>query len=420
MQGKFISCGLLLTLLIAFSLSASAQCNGRYKNVQFDSLNVTSDIQYGQSVNLEGNTVDLLMDVYEPAGDTLNERPLIIFAHGGSFTSGSKNNSAIEEIATKMAKRGFVTASINYRLTTTQNLTDSVKTIKEALMATQDGKAAVRYFRKNAAQNGNQFRVDTDQIFFGGNSAGAILGLHLGFADPSDTTRMNNEIQTLIDEVGGFAGNSGNPGYSSDVKAVINLSGALKNAVYVDANDPSLVSLHGPEDETVPYGRGQVFQNIPLQLITVEGSSLVHARADSLGLTSRLKTFYGAGHSPFVNDQAYMDTTIRVTAEFMQKRCDCYQQTSGLVAQHTSDAPSIDVYPNPAPEQVTIRLPENKKGQAAELQLLNNQGQIVRQVSIGKYEQKYRLERGDLPAGLYHIAVRQQDGSHLHGKVVLQ
>jgi len=419
MQFKLISCSLLIALLTAFTLSASAQCNGRYKNVQFDSLNVTSDIQYGQSVNLEGDTVDLLLDVYEPVGDTLNERPLIIFAHGGSFTSGSKTNGAIQEISRRMAKRGFVTASINYRLTSAGNLADSVKIVKETIMAAQDGKAALRFFRKDAAVNGNQFRIDMDQMFFGGNSAGAILALHLAYAEYEDTTVMNDEIETLANEVGGFEGNSGNPGYSSDVDAVVNMSGALKNAAYLDVNDQPLLSLHGTNDQTVPYDRGQVYQSIPFQLITVEGSSLIHERADTVGVTNRLKTFYNAGHSPFVNDTAYMDTTIRVTAEFMQKRCDCYQVT-GLVAQNPMDEPSIDVYPNPAPGQFTIRLPEDENGQAAELQLLNNQGQIVRQASIGKYDRQYRLERGNLPAGLYHLSIRQEGGDLLQEKVVLQ
>ncbi len=228
-----------LLLNLCLIQEGHTQCNGRYQKVLFDSVNITSDIQYGQNVNLDGNTVDLKLDVYEPAGDTLTERPLIIFAHGGSFISGSKNNSDMETICTRMTKRGFVTASINYRLTNGFNLLDSSAIIKEAIMAAQDGKAAVRYFRKDAAMNGNQYSIDTEQIFIGGNSAGAILALQLAYGDKRDTTHINDDIMSYLQDVGGFEGSSGNPGYSSEVGAVVNMSGALKDADYVDSEKPS-------------------------------------------------------------------------------------------------------------------------------------------------------------------------------------
>ena len=42
-----------------------------------------------------------------------------------------------------------------------------------------DGKAAMRYFRKTAAEDGNPWGIDPDRIYFAGVSAGGFIGLHL-------------------------------------------------------------------------------------------------------------------------------------------------------------------------------------------------------------------------------------------------
>ena len=44
-----------------------------------------------------------------------------------------------------------------------------------------DAKAAIRYFRKDAATNGNIFGIDPNQIYIGGYSAGAILAVNLAY-----------------------------------------------------------------------------------------------------------------------------------------------------------------------------------------------------------------------------------------------
>ena len=66
------------------------------------------------------------MDVYTPDGDSYTERPLIIFAHGGSFWSGNKTNPMMVALCESFMKRGYVAASIQYRLTSIWNLTDSM------------------------------------------------------------------------------------------------------------------------------------------------------------------------------------------------------------------------------------------------------------------------------------------------------
>ena len=70
----------------------------RFIDEIFDEVSITENIVYGNAPDLpflfitETNTVDidLHMDVYQPVGDTMNDRPVIIFAHSGAFFSGSK------------------------------------------------------------------------------------------------------------------------------------------------------------------------------------------------------------------------------------------------------------------------------------------------------------------------------------------
>ena len=48
------------------------------------------------------------MDIYRPVGDTETNRPLIIFAHGGTFIFGSKNNPTAVDFCEAFAKRGML------------------------------------------------------------------------------------------------------------------------------------------------------------------------------------------------------------------------------------------------------------------------------------------------------------------------
>jgi len=56
------------------------------------------------------------MDIYQPTGDIETARPLIIWAHGGSFQSGTSADADVVALSQAFAKKGFVCASINYRL----------------------------------------------------------------------------------------------------------------------------------------------------------------------------------------------------------------------------------------------------------------------------------------------------------------
>ncbi len=110
------------------------------------------DIQYGSAPDLNTHQpVALNLDLYQPTGDTAAARPAVVYAHSGGFSGGDKAGEA--NLFVPLVERGFVVASINYRLLTTgctgANLTPQCTVGAQA--GINDGQAAVRWLRANAA-----------------------------------------------------------------------------------------------------------------------------------------------------------------------------------------------------------------------------------------------------------------------------
>jgi hypothetical protein len=57
--------------------------HGRYVEQVFDDVTITRDVPFRQTVNSRGLTVTLRLDIYEPAGDTAEKRPVYMLMSGG-------------------------------------------------------------------------------------------------------------------------------------------------------------------------------------------------------------------------------------------------------------------------------------------------------------------------------------------------
>lgn len=274
----------------------------RYSEITFTDVDSTT-VTYASADASTGHTDDLLMDVYTPVGDDLEERPVILWAFGGAFVSGDRSQMA--GIARESARRGFVSATIDYRiLTSIFPLPDSTDIIDIAVKASSDMKAAVRHFRRDAATS-NMFRVDTDNIYVGGLSAGAITALMVGLVDDEDINTPF--LQGVIDANGGIDGNTGdsdNRSYSSSVSGVLSLSGGVYDINFLDATDPPIFSVHGDADETVPYGFDFV-RVFGFDLVKIHGSKAMFDYAQSIGLRNDLVTIEGGGHVDIYTDAEY-------------------------------------------------------------------------------------------------------------------
>lgn len=283
---------ILLTASIAWSFSLPHERGIRYKEPVFSRVRVTNDVMYGRNINQQGKTEELLLDVYEPESDAETNRPLIILAHGGGFIFGDK--SEFTQLASYFARAGYVVASINYRLL---DFNPSAREIRQGILeAVYDMKAAVRYFRKTTGSS-NPYRINPEQIFVGGYSAGAVTALHCAYlSSAGEVKAIGGDVLYQYARVhNGLTGDSGNPGPSSAVQGVINISGALADVRVMNAGEPPVYSIHGTADEVVPYRNGESGKSG----VQTQGSGLIHAYARKLGTVSELHTIEAGDHAAF-------------------------------------------------------------------------------------------------------------------------
>ncbi|MCS6930435.1 MAG: alpha/beta hydrolase fold domain-containing protein [Saprospiraceae bacterium] len=393
--------GLCCTLVIWPVLSQNSTCDGiRYKSPVFAHVQKTT-VPYATAVNQLGQLITLFMDVYEPQGDTARRRPVVILAHGGSFVFGNKADMA--RWCDLIAKRGFVAASIQYRLYPIFPLgfPDSLKIMDTAVKAMGDMKAAVRYFREDAATL-NRFRVDSAHIFVGGYSAGAVIALHTAFVDEKDD--IPPFMRTLISNNGGLNGNSGSPSnqqYSSSVRAVLNLSGGMYRRSWISKGEPPMASIHGTDDATVPYTTG-----LAAGLAYLEGSGVLHPQALNVDVWSYLKAIPGGGHTNIYEDTAYAQSL----AEYWTRACallehlTCHKgEPGGASASSDADAEKFTwrIFPNPVQHsEAFVQITDADLERFFELVLYDLQGREVLRKRL-KGSGLHSLNFSELAAGIY-------------------
>jgi len=315
-----------LLVLTLFSALTFAQCNGRYETEIFSSVTKTT-VNYSDVYTDNSHE----MDIYTPDGDTEINRPVILYMHAGSFQFGSKSDPDCVDFCESMAKRGYVTASLNYRLSNSLFIFSNELQYETVLKAVSDAKAAIRYFRKDFT-NGDTYGIDPNTIFVGGYSAGGVIAVHLAYIDNvSDLPTSPINVQTIVNDVGGvhgLEGDAGNYGYSSGVSGVISFAGGINDVNWIDGNDEPLVSVQGDADVTVNYNCGPG-QNIT-SILTLCGSGEMHPRADAVGVLNDKLIFTGEGHvwAAGGNSNSKFVQALDFTTNFLFPLLPCNNTTS--------------------------------------------------------------------------------------------
>ena len=269
--------GALLGLIVSLSAGhePAVHASTPYIDATFN-VDVQRDVAYGSAVNVDGVQVTLTLDIYTPRGDVSAKRPVFVFAHGGFFAFGDKSEGA--GWGNRLAQRGYVVASINYRLSSTLVVApvDSDREVAEIDDAREDMQTAVRWMRTNAAA----LRIDPDKIAVGGSSAGAVTALGVA---------VNNDDP----EVGLYQG------VSSAVCTAVSYAGA-NDPLLVDAGDAGAIFHHGTLDTIVPYD---------LAVQTRDAMS-------AAGLPVQWNEYAGDGHSLSADNQTLANTrTIQWLAD---------------------------------------------------------------------------------------------------------
>jgi para-nitrobenzyl esterase len=407
---------LLLFVFAGFlSLSAFSQatdCDGaRYLTDVFPQIKKTS-VVYGSNTNVVGILENLAMDVYEPIGDVLAKRPLIVCAHGGSFISGSRGDMA--GFCNFFAKKGFVVATIDYRLFPflVQGFPDSLDIMDDVIKAVGDMRASIRYFREDAA-GANVYKIDPNRIIVGGYSAGAVMALHV--AQMSQTDNLPAFVTNAITANGGWEGSTGsasNQMQSSDVRAVISLSGGLYKKSWIDANDKPFISYHGKLDDVVFYNFG-----IAAGIMSLNGSGNLHAVADVVGLKNYIHSVPNGDHSnihfnaPF---QADRDIFYSTGIQFLLDNVIC----APLETSDFLEKKMLQIAPNPTSDFVKITLPEsNEKWSIEVTDLLGRR--VFFEKNVTNSLEISKLQIGGT-TGLFVVSATNLSGERLITKVIFE
>ena len=232
------------------------------------------DVEYGS-----GGDEKLLLDLAQPKGLT-EPVPAILFIHGGGWAGG--NRKAYSKEIEAVAARGYVAATISYRLAPKHPFPAQV----------EDCKCAVRYLRAHA----DELKIDPERIGAIGHSAGAHLSMMLGTMDKDD----------------GLEGSGGSPDQSSKVQAVVAyfgptdltdeyppssspivqkfIGGTISEKkeqyqkaspiTYVDTGDAPTLIFHGTKDHLVPHDQA------------VQMADALSAA----GVSGRIELMLGMGH----------------------------------------------------------------------------------------------------------------------------
>ena len=396
-------CCILILASVGVAQPTLINCNNqRYDTEVFPNVTINSDITYGSNFDSHGSSTTLTMDVYTATGDTASNRPLIIWAHGGSFIGGTKNDVDVVALSNHFAKRGYVCASINYRLGILPNQASATQGVYRAV---QDMRAAIRFFRKDAATT-NSYKINPNMVFAGGSSAGAFTALHLAYMDqPSE---LPVAIDTML--LGGIEGNSGNPGYPSHVNAVINLCGALGDTSWMHVGDVPVCSMHGTNDIIVPYATDLLYLFGSIPILIVNGSYSLSQYANATGISNAMYTYYGGQHVPYVNNVAYMDTTVRFVSNFLYSYMGCTPADPNplpntFMPVSTQDGNPVlndlAIYPNPAVERVTVQW---NNSIIQKLELKDITGRLIKTIHVNS-SSPVSIDRGGLSSGLYFLKI---------------
>lgn len=449
---------LLLFLCIACQLPAQLP----YTQKLYD-INITTDVTYGSDVDFAGHTVDLKMDIYKPVNNPYCNRPILVMIHGGAFIGGDKTDYGVSTVAQEYAKRGYVVASINYRLGTHKRnyyeqyalcsnflpnqpclySADSSEFIRAAFRAMQDAKGAIRFMKQRHAIDS----TDSNIAFVGGESAGAITSFLVAFMtsqsekpadcfaianaptpDPDLAACLPANYSLARPNLGSVQGTlNTSAGYDAKVLGLLDFFGAVMDtSILNEADKPAVYMFHQYGDLVVDCGTQPLIQ--PMYTYCINPINLCqpldHVPYGS-GACSLAPIFQSQGYgidklltelvttttyNCFANppQHAIDDPFLRSahSSLFFAVTIAAHGNVPGCVSGTLQvDRPSFTVYPTVADQSLTII--QTGVSQAFNYQLISPDGSILQSGKLPVAESS-TLDVHELGAGLYFILIENE------------
>lgn len=240
----------MLTAILSITLCASFATSARAADVP-------------RTEEFESNGVRVSARVLAPGGASAGPRPALVLFHGGGWSEGEA--SWMDGVAEQYAKLGFVTASIEYRLSKEPNT---------PFDAVADARNAIRWVRREATRLG----VDPRKVAALGTSAGAHLAAAAAiFDEPSgDTHSSVPDALVLRSPAISVEGST----WFRKLAGGQAQAAALSPVLHVRAGLPPMLLLQGAEDNVTPAADATRFCE--------------HMRAR--GNVCQLKIYPGVGH----------------------------------------------------------------------------------------------------------------------------
>jgi acetyl esterase/lipase len=211
------------------------------------------------------------LDLYFPSGPVRNDRPAVVFIHGGGFTGGDKAEYRSASVSADLCRAGYVVVSCNYKLGSKSALGVWPQNIS-------DCRNAVRWVRAHAAELG----VNPDKVGVAGGSAGGYLALMVGLSDDKSgpggdlAAKFSAKVSAVIDLYGVVNFSKHGKGDVPGVPA--SEQNSYLPELQCDAQDPAVLILHGTADTTVDIAQSEDMAKAlraaktPYEYVVVEGA----------------------------------------------------------------------------------------------------------------------------------------------------
>lgn len=223
---KNILTTLLLALMVIGPLCGSADAAATKEltiELTRPMIQLITGVVYAQVPDRGYLTKPLQMDITMPLDKEIH--PAILYINGGGFINANKDGYI--QHRTALAERGYVVASMTYRVAPTSQFPAPL----------EDVKSAIRYLRAHA----ETYHIDTKHIGVIGGSAGGYLAAMAGATsgvsgfDKGDWLDQSSDVQAVVDLYGISDINCIAADYSDEVKALHRSPGATE-ALWVNGS----------------------------------------------------------------------------------------------------------------------------------------------------------------------------------------